>query len=327
MLSPHLILELWKRKIAMTVAPAASSIASNESTHTTSKGLSPIERYLFDLRGYFVLPQAIAPDLLGELNGTLDRYVNMDPPLEHGEWIGGVQAHSFGGDDGVNLQQIYEAGPAFQQLIDHPSWYHKVLELIGSEHNFDNHHGPMFIDENFASLRGPGQAIGMHSGKAEGSSRIQYRYEHDQFHCAQINVLMALTDIGPGDGGTMLIPGSHKSNMRHPDFDQHVIKQGQNTSGDGLEGAIEVHMKAGDVLVFVDATCHGSARRINDGRRRVVVYRYGPSWGFFRHPYRPSAELLVQLTERQRKIVWPHQSIPRTPNRIPNYPSPQRDIQ
>jgi len=26
-----------------------------------------------------------------------------------------------------------------------------------------------------------------------------------------VNVLIAFTDIGPGDGGTMVIPGSHKS--------------------------------------------------------------------------------------------------------------------
>lgn len=311
----------------MTTANAQTDATTTCEAPCQPQKLTPIERYLFDLRGYLVLRGAIEPELLKQLNTKLDEFIDMDPPLEHGDWVGAVQAHTFGGDDGVNLQQIYEAGPAFEQLIDHPAWYGKVLELIGSEQNFDNHHGPMFIDENFASLRGPGQAIGMHSGKAEGSTRIQYRYEHDQFHCAQVNVLMALTDIGPGDGGTMVIPGSHKSCMRHPDMDKHVIKQGENTSGDGLEGAIQVHMQAGDVLMFVDATCHGSARRTNEGLRRVVVYRYGPSWGFFRHPYRPSADLLSHLTQRQRKIVWPHGTIDRTPNRIPDYPSPQREIQ
>jgi ectoine hydroxylase-related dioxygenase (phytanoyl-CoA dioxygenase family) len=32
----------------------------------------------------------------------------------------------------------------------------------------------------------------------------------------KVDMLLALTDIGPGDGGTMLIPGSHKSNFEHP---------------------------------------------------------------------------------------------------------------
>lgn len=304
-----------------------TTLTATQPTINTITRLTQIERYLFDLRGYLVLEQAIEPELLSQLNSKLDEFITMDPPLEHGHWVGAIQAHTFGGEDGINLQQIYEAGPAFESLIDHPSWYGKVLELIGSEHNFDKHHGPMFIDENFASLRGPGQAIGMHSGGCEGAIRTHYRFEHDRFNCAQINILMALTDIGPGDGGTMVIPGSHKSNLKHPDMDKHAIALGQNTSGDGLEGAIEVHMKAGDVLMFVDAICHGSARRINDGLRRVMVYRYGPSWGFFRHPYRPSAELLSRITERQRQIVWPHQAIDRTPNRIADYPSPPSEIQ
>ena len=68
-------------------------------------------------------------------------------------------------------------------------------------------------------------------------------------------------------------------------------------------------MKAGDGLVFVDSLCHGSAKRINKGERRIVVYRYGPSWGFFRHPYRPSKQLLSRLSKFQQKIVMPHQNV------------------
>lgn len=32
---------------------------------------------------------------------------------------------------------------------------------------------------------------------------------------------------------------------------------------DGMQGAIEVHMEAGDVVVFVDSLAHGSVRRTN----------------------------------------------------------------
>ena len=76
-------------------------------------------------------------------------------------------------------------------------------------------------------------------------------------------------------------------------------------SVDGIEGAIEVHLKAGDALLFVDAIMHGSARRMNPGQRRIAVYRYGPSWGSFRHSYRPSAELLARLTPQRRQVVLP----------------------
>jgi ectoine hydroxylase-related dioxygenase (phytanoyl-CoA dioxygenase family) len=116
----------------------------------------------------------------------------------------------------------------------------------------------------------------------------------------------------------MLIPASHKQNFRHPDLDKHRMKAG-GASGEGLDGAIEVHMSAGDALVFTDAICHGSALRSNPGQRRIVVFRYGPSWGFFRHRYRPSRELLARLTPERRQIVWPHEALRREPNKKPGF--------
>ena len=38
--------------------------------------------------------------------------------------------------DGVNLQQIYEAGAAFEALIDHPSWIDRVQHFLGGEGSF-----------------------------------------------------------------------------------------------------------------------------------------------------------------------------------------------
>jgi hypothetical protein len=81
-------------------------------------------------------------------------------------------------------------------------------------------------------------------------------------------------------------------------------------------------MQAGDAILFVDGISHGSATRVNEGFRRIVVYRYGPSWGNFRHPYEASDELLARLTPEQSKIVQPQRPIKREPNRIPGTPNP-----
>lgn len=233
-----------------------------------------LETYLFDLRGYLHLENALSDKEVGVLNACLDEI----PPLAPGEWYGHVQAHTYGDDtSGLNLQQIYEAGEPFETLIDHPSWFEKVKRFVGGEGSFDYHHGPLFIDENFANFREPGEAIGLHSGGFPPILRNQFRYHGGRFMCGQINILIALTDIGPGDGGTMVIPGSHKSNFKHPHFERH--RMARDATVEGVEGAVEIHMAAGDALLFVDGISHGSARRSNTGTRRVVVYRYGPSWG------------------------------------------------
>ena len=43
-----------------------------------------------------------------------------------------------------------------------------------------------------------------------------------------------------------------------------------------LEGAKEVHMRAGDALLFTDSMLHGATARRNAGQRRTVVMRYMP---------------------------------------------------
>ena len=264
-----------------------------------------MDRYLFDLNGYIVLRGALSAEHVLACNHVLDGLQH----VESGDWCGRVHGHNFtGAHEGVNLQQIYEAGPAFEQLIDHPAWIAKVTHFIGTDAtNFDGLHGPCFIDENFANLRSAGEAIGLHSGGQDRVTRCQFRYHDGKFHCGQINILIGLNRIGPGDGATMVIPGSHKSNICHPEMQDAAIGT-TPTSVDHVTGAVEVFLEAGDAILFVDAIMHGSAKRTNAGQRRIAVFRYGPSWGYFRHAYRPSDELLARLTPDRRQIVMPHES-------------------
>lgn len=271
----------------------------------TDQPCTDMERYLFDLNGYVVVPSVLSPDELAACNATLDEAEG----FVGGEFRGHVYLHNDPArQEGIMLQQMYEAGPVWEKMIDHPSWFAKAVHFIGADdpENFDGHHGPAFIDECFATIRGPGQALRLHSGGHMGTIRTQYRFHAGKFHCGQVNVLIALNDIGPGDGATMVIPGSHKSNLRHPQT-VALDRRDEQTSVDGVVGAVEVHLKAGDALIFVDAIMHGAARRVNPGERRMTVYRYGPSWGYFRHRFVPSPELLARLTPRQRQIVMPHQ--------------------
>ncbi len=175
---------------------------------------------------------------------------------------------------------------------------------MGGQGTFDYHHGPLFIDENFVTCRGPGDAIPIHGGGHDHCKKMSFGYHNGRFYCGQINVLVALTKTGPGDGETMLIPGSHKSNIPHP----ALLEQGQSrwvTGGsvDGTVGAISVFMEAGDAIVFVDCCCHGSAKRTEPGERRFTVYRYGSAWNRTRWGYTPSDELLSRLSPYAAGIV------------------------
>ena len=62
--------------------------------------------YLFDLRGYLILENAVDAAHIAALNAALDAL----PPLEWGEWHGNVQRFDNNEAAGAELQNIVEGG-------------------------------------------------------------------------------------------------------------------------------------------------------------------------------------------------------------------------
>ncbi len=253
-----------------------------------------LDDYLFDLNGWLLLKNAIEPALLQRLNQAFDDF----PLLEPMQWWGNAQRRDYTGDTGFELHNCVEAGEPFEELIDHPSWLEYVRRYCGEQHSYVE---GLFIDECIASKRISGGHHPAHSGGYRGALRGAYGYRHGVFRCGQVNVLAALTDIGPGDGPTMVVSASHKANLPHP-------LQGDYAKGermDSLPGAEPVYMQKGDALLFVDGLMHGGSSRTNTGERRVVIYRYGVSWAATRFGYVYSEALLSRVTAERRRILQP----------------------
>lgn len=269
-----------------------------------------LQEYLFDLRGYVIVPGLLDAPEIEEANRLIDA---IPRDLPRGGWHGWVQREDHPEHRGISYQQVYELGGVFERLLDHPRVLGLLDRFVGGHGTHDRYHGALGLDEAFFTIRGPGEAIPIHAGGHELASRTGYRYADGRFLCGEINLLTAYTDIGPGDGATMVIPGSHKSNFIHPAFLRrdrvHEWSNEGGGSADDVEGAVEVHLKAGDAVLFVDALCHGSAKRSNAGERRIGVYRYGSAWGRTRFGHQPSPAALARLNPIARKIVQPRDPI------------------
>lgn len=258
---------------------------------------SAMDDFLFDLRGYLILENALQPELLAQLNGEFDQFPR-DLPLAG--WYRGAQRRDYNPATGLELHHSLEIGGPFEELIDHPAWINYVRHYAGEEQTYVE---GLFIDECIASTRASGGYHPLHSGGFQVPNRCQYRYEHNRFRCGQVNILMALTDIGPGDGATLVVPGSHKSNFPVPDFGEYSY--GGDKQNVTPPWAIEAHLKKGDALLFVDAIMHGGSARTTPGERRVIIFRYGPSWARTRYGYQYSPELLDRLPKSRRRILQP----------------------
>jgi hypothetical protein len=258
-------------------------------------GPTPLDEFLFDLNGFLVLEHAVDETLLAALDAEFDAFPR---DLERGGWYRGGQRRDYTPDTGFELHQAVAAGGAFEELIDHPSWIGHVRHFAGEE---DSYVEGITIDETIASIRSSGGHHPVHSGGYRSSMRTQYRVEHGVFRCGLVNVIVALTDIGEGDGATMVIPGSHKSSFPHPEAGSYEAGDRM----DALPGALPVHLRRGDALLFVDALMHGGSTRTSDGERRVVIYRYGPVWGASRYGYVYAQGWIDGLKEERRAIMQP----------------------
>ena len=267
---------------------------------------SDLDDFMFDLNGYLILGNAVGPELRDRLNAAFDRF----PDIGRNEWHGNAQRRDYTSDTGYELHNVVEAGEPFEELIDHPSWIEYLRRYCGEK---DSYVQGLFIDEAIASIRRSGGHHPAHSGGFHGALRGIYLYKNGVFRCGQCNIILALTDIGAEDGPTMVVPGSHKSNFAHP-------LAGNYAAGDQMDclpGAIPVHLKAGDALLFVDGLMHGGSTRTRaTGERRVTIYRYGPLWASTRFGFEYSQALLDRLTPGRRAILQP---VP------PNRPGSARD--
>ena len=257
-------------------------------------GPSALDDYLFDLRGFVVVQNAIDQQQLAALEAAFDRI----PLVAVGEWVGNSQRRDYTAETGCEFHNCLELDPAFDCLIDHPSWLGHAMRYAGEA---DSYVRGVFIDESVATIRRSGGHHPVHSGGFRSPLRNQYRHEHGVFRCGQLNVLVALRDVGDGDGPTMLVPGSHKSNLEHPLAGDYA----RGDRMDDLPGAIPAHLRAGDALLFVDALMHGAASRTNPGERRIIILRYGPLWARTRFGYEYSPALLQRLTPARRRILDP----------------------
>jgi len=265
--------------------------------------------YLFELNGYLVIKGGVGATDIAEMNAWAEAHWSYleknrrggSAQEEEGEWIGHVETQTYSDADGINFQNIIEAGPVFERHIDGAAWIEHVRRWV-------NPHNGLSLHETLLNVRGAGGYIGIHCGGHIPCSYMTFRQANTgEWMVGQINVITALEDIGPGDGPTTIVPGSHKATIPHPKL---TGEGGSRTyRSDEAAGAAmgmrELYLEAGDVLLFTDTITHGSAQRTNDGFRRMLLYRYSPRWIRSRFNYVPSRALLERLTPERRQIVDP----------------------
>jgi len=104
----------------------------------------------------------------------------------------------------------------------------------------------------------------------------------------------------PRGSGFCIVRGSHKLNLPMPaDFTNGV-------SDAFREHVCQPATKAGDVVLWSEATVHGATAWRGAHQRRLALFRFGPpNMGYGRGYLEYPAEQLAQMTPMQRAVLEP----------------------
>lgn len=177
-----------------------------------------LDRYMFDLQGYFVIRGAVGPDELGKMNGFYDETARGKEDFG----LSAPEARTMMADpdsfDGKELQQGFGGpggcegiggDPAFDCLIDHPSWVDHIRDFTNGDETV------MTPGGGGVGTRWPGQASGAHGGGVRNggfrwTDGDEEKGEPGRFRCQTVSVLLALNDSPVGGGNTFVVVRSSR---------------------------------------------------------------------------------------------------------------------
>jgi len=283
--------------------------SSAPSPRPMGRPMSDTERYLFDLHGYLVVRGALSAEEVAEGNAAIAAHAGhvlertgsalRNTPARAGAFMGG-DGKTGRGELGELLNLPADAGGRFfRRLLAHPNLVPYLHEVVGAGYRLD--HMPLVIQNQRGS-----EGFSLHGGTvgADGTYNpdLAYQWSHGKMYNALVAVSVALTDVGPGDGGFVVIPGSHKANYPTP----AALIDGLENVGDAL---VQPTLRAGDAVIFSEGTVHGAAAWQGEGERRLALYRFAPACRAYGRAYledwKMGEDAQADLTDAERAVLAP----------------------
>ena len=253
------------------------------------------QKYLFDVNGYLVLEDVLSHHQCDRLIDTMKRMINT-PNDQLPEGVRHRESPCV-----KNLGDLTSAGPEFAELIDIPVIIDILKEII---------HHELRLEITYAYIRSKGfPGLEMHGGGAFDSNgqdiTLMYRHFNGHIFSGHTVVAFNLTDVSEEEGGFACIPGSHKANFPIPE-DMKRFKNGK------VDTSLlrSVPCKAGSVIIFTEALCHGATPWNSDRERITLFYKYHHA-GMKFHRFFPTREALERMTPSQRSFYIEVASDPR----------------
>ena len=232
-------------------------------------GLSPFDRYRFDVAGYLLFDDVLDTGQVATLKDAIEARLPSPPGpsvMEQRFWAEFLGWH-----------------PRCRDLIDHPLVLDVLDDLIGPYARLDHAYGIVMA---------PGQTgLGLHGPDWPFDPAQFYVYRGGRIRSGLLSFSWALTTAVPGEGGFGCIPGSHRAEEPIPEGADALV--------------VEVAQRAGSLLVFTEALAHCTIPWTAPEIRLSLLYKYSPGSSAWSPHAAVPADVLPRLTPRQRRLVEP----------------------
>ena len=274
--------------------------------------LTTAQRYHLDVFGYVVVPEVLTRDECGEIADDLQRLKRdllaiSDPAkqvIDHAYFATNTPHHHYLGAIGQSRKY-----PGILKYITHPRVVGMAEELIGGQsHILEANAHINRKAPSWPKAADGGPAFGFHRGLPPHEG---HHYYNGLYHSSFVKVLTNLTDLGPDDGGTVVVAGSHKI-----DADDKAIIDAAYADRSLIH---QVIAPAGSALLFTEALLHATGEIRSDKERVIIICGYGTTyfpWQFMeshRPDFRLEPDFVASIPEPVRYLYLSKGYIQRSP--------------
>lgn len=229
--------------------------------------LTPAQRLHFEVNGYVVVPGVFTHgeceamrDSLRRLRSDLLAAGPMEPrkATVRGAFFEVISPHH------AFMANFYEYDDTLLGYACHPRVVGLCEEVMGCPGRLIELNAHLNSRDPAADLTQPAK-YGFHTGV---DVPFGTHTANGLTHCTFVKALTTLTDLGPDDGGTTVVAGSHKIAATQKDVvdlayeDRRLIHQ--------------FVAPAGSVLLFPETLIHATGRIASDIERAIIIAGYAP---------------------------------------------------
>lgn len=260
--------------------------------HKPFPALTPAQRLHLDVYGYVIIENTLTADEVGRMREALQKLKRdlIDTGDPANAVVRGARFSTYKPHH-VHFAHILEADPAILAYLTHPRLVAMAEEFVG---------GAVRLEESEAIINSrapdydPSAPIryGFHTGTRPDLGTYT---ENGLFHCNFVKTLTNLTDLGPDDGGTVVIAGSHKIKAPQAQIiacayeDPSLIHQ--------------VIAPAGSTLLFAESLIHATGQLRSDKERVIIIGGYTPPMFRAWPGQEPSQAFIDNLPEIYKPLI------------------------